>query len=209
VRKVSFPLALLLVLISGRLCAREVAITFDDLPRGGDAEGSIKADRAMTIKLLEPFQLYRIPITGFVNECNRPEELRSLLRLWITAGADLGNHTCAHTNLNKMPVAEFESQITSGEVVTAELLGHRPRYFRYPFLHTGDTPEIKRAVQNFLAVRGYKNAPVTLDNNDYLFAAYYAKMLPYHNMPEAERTRKEYIRYMASIFEFLKRDRPK
>jgi peptidoglycan/xylan/chitin deacetylase (PgdA/CDA1 family) len=196
---------LFLLLISGHLFAREVAITFDDLPRGGDSEGSTEADRAMTIKLLAPFQRDHIPVSGFVNECNRPDELRAILGLWIAAGADLGNHTCPHPDLNKTRVADFEYQITRGEVVTTELLGQRPQYFRYPFLHTGDTPEVKGAVQKFVATRGYKNAPVTLDNNDYLFAAYYAKTLTSHNIPQAEHIRKEYVSYMESIFEFFEK----
>lgn len=182
---------------------REVAITFDDLPRGGDAEGSIGADREMTIKLLMPFAHDHIPTTGFVNECRHSEELRSLLDRWIGAGADLGNHTCSHADLNKTSVAEFESEITKGEVVTSELLGHRPLYFRYPFLHAGDTPEIKKAVRDFLVARGYKNAPVTLDNSDYMFARFYAKMLATGNVSEAERIRKTYLAYMESIFEFF------
>jgi peptidoglycan/xylan/chitin deacetylase (PgdA/CDA1 family) len=195
----------LFLLISVYVFAREVAITFDDLPRGGDAEGSIKADREMTSKLLAPFQRDHIPVTGFVNECNHSEEVRSLLGLWIAAGAELGNHTCSHPDLNKTAIADFESDIISGEAITTELLGHRPRYFRYPFLHAGNKPEVKGAVQEFLTARGYRNAPVTLDNSDYMFAAYYAKMLASHNVSESERIRKTYIDYLESIFGFFER----
>lgn len=185
--------------------AREVAITFDDLPRGGDAGGSIGADREMTIKLLMPFARRHIPIIGFVNECRHSEELRSLLDRWIAAGADLGNHTCSHPDLNKTSIAEFESEISKGEIATTELLGHRPLYFRYPFLHAGDTAEVKNAVQDFLVARGYKNAPVTLDNSDYMFARHYAKTLEVGNVLEAERIRKTYLTYMESIFDFYER----
>ena len=182
-----------------------MAITFDDLPRGGDAEGSIEADREMTIKLLMPFKHDHIPVTGFVNECRHSAERpRLLLPLWVAgACADPGNHTCSHFDLNKTSVADFESQITQGEIVTTEILGHRPQYFRYPFLHTGSDAEVRRAVQDFLARHGYKNAPVTLDNSDYMFAAYYAKMLAGHNLSELERIRKTYVSYMESIFDFF------
>ncbi len=74
---------LMVVLITaGCLCAQEhqVAITIDDLPRGGDSPGSATADRAMTIKLLTPFKNDKIPLTGFVNECRHPEEVQDLLR---------------------------------------------------------------------------------------------------------------------------------
>jgi peptidoglycan/xylan/chitin deacetylase (PgdA/CDA1 family) len=157
----------------------------------------------MTVKLLAPFQADHIPLTGFVNECHHSEELRPLLTLWIRVGADLGNHACSHPDLNKISVADFESEIVQGERVTTELLGHRPVYFRYPYLHTGSSPGVKAAVQDFLAARGYKNAPVTLDNADYEFARFYARMLAAGNSGEATRIRKTYVTYMESILEFF------
>ena len=45
---------------------RQVSITIDDLPRGGDGGGrDLASIRAMTEKLLEP--LRGIPVIGFVN----------------------------------------------------------------------------------------------------------------------------------------------
>jgi hypothetical protein len=47
----------------------EVAITIDDLPRGGDgSDRSLAAVLAMTEKLLLPFRKEGIPVIGFVNE---------------------------------------------------------------------------------------------------------------------------------------------
>lgn len=54
---------------------RAVAITIDDLPRGGDSrtERNLAAVKAMTAKLMTPFREQRIPVIGFVNE-GRPVE---------------------------------------------------------------------------------------------------------------------------------------
>ena len=104
-----------LVLLTGHcLFAGEVAITIDDLPRGGDLHTTPEADRAMTVKLFAPFRRERIPLTGFVNECHHTDELQPLLSLWVAAGADLGNHTCSHLNLNTTSAAAFESDIVEG-----------------------------------------------------------------------------------------------
>lgn len=67
-----------------------MTITIDDLPRGGDANQTPEADRAMTVKLLAPFKGDHIPVIGFVNECRHTDEVRSPLTLWVAAGADLG-----------------------------------------------------------------------------------------------------------------------
>jgi hypothetical protein len=72
-------------------------------------------------------------------------------------------------------------------------------YFRHPFLHTGATPEAKRGLAVFLRQHHYLEAPVTLDDADYLFAAAYLK-------PEFhDRVRREYVPYMDSIVAFFER----
>ena len=45
---------------------REVAITIDDLPRGGDSGCEAGPLLAMTAKLMKPFRDGHIPVTGFV-----------------------------------------------------------------------------------------------------------------------------------------------
>jgi hypothetical protein len=53
-------LLLILCLATSALSAREVAITIDDLPRGGDGEISAEATKRMTATLLEPLATYKI-----------------------------------------------------------------------------------------------------------------------------------------------------
>lgn len=195
---------LLLVCILGfgaTAAGREVAITIDDLPRGGDStERDLDSVRAMTEKLLVPFRDERIPVIGFVNEGRAvdfgPEGLREVLELWLDAGADLGNHSYSHLNVNNVPLADFTADITRGEPLVEAALatrGRTLRYFRHPFLFTGSTPEIKAGLQSFLDEQGYVVAPVTLDNADYMFAALYT--IPQYR----ERVREAYVPYMESV----------
>lgn len=83
------------------------------------------------------------------------------------------------------------------------MLGHRPTYFRYPFLHTGKDLETKEAIQQFLKAHSYRNAPVTLDNSDYMFARVYANELAAGNPGKAKAVRDTYLAYMESIFAFF------
>jgi peptidoglycan/xylan/chitin deacetylase (PgdA/CDA1 family) len=183
---------------------RQVAITIDDLPRGGDGGGkSYGATRAMTVKLLKPFHDEKIPLTGFVNSGRTsvsPAEMRKILDLWLDAGADLGNHTSTHPSLNTAPVDQYEADILKGEVVLREAVearGKKLEFFRYPFLQVGATAESKKAVAEFLTVHGYRNAPVTFDDSDYMFARAYTD--PAHR----ERVKREYLPYMESIVAFF------
>ena len=154
----------------------------------------------MTEKLLKPFHDERIPVTGFVNEGRsvdlRSRRLREVLELWLDAGAELGNHSYSHLNVNNVPLEQFTADITRGEPIIRSALdarGRKLRYFRHPFLFTGSTPETKAGLQTFLDAQGYVVAPVTLDNADYMFAALYTR-------PEyRERVRQEYVPYMESV----------
>ena len=199
-----FLLVLCAVAAAGQ--SRQVAITIDDLPRGGDDGGrrDLASVERLTVKLLEP--LRGIPVIGFVNASRRGEmsdaDLRKILHLWIANGATLGNHSASHPDLNDIPLADYEANILRGEPAITEALGHRPIYFRHPYLHAGPTVEKRRGLETFLVTHGYRVAPVTLDDSDWMFAYVYA-----HSMKDdpklAQRARDAYIPYMESIFAFF------
>jgi peptidoglycan/xylan/chitin deacetylase (PgdA/CDA1 family) len=198
--------ALLLLPAGAAGAAREVAITIDDLPRGGDGGGRTYAEiRDMTERLLAPLREQKIPVTGFVHpgrtELNA-RDLRRVLELWLDAGADLANHTWTHADLNRTAVAEYEQDILKADAAlrpVVEARGRKLEFFRYPMLHAGPTAETKRAIAEFLAAHGYQNAPVTLDNSDYMFAALYTR-------PGLRaRVVKEYVPYLESVVAFFER----
>ncbi len=193
-----------LFLIGAALCAadRRVAVTIDDLPRGGDGGPRDYASiRAMTEKLLAPFKEQKIPVIGFVNESKLPApELRKILDLWLDAGADLGNHTYSHANFYTTPLESFEREVIAGEPVTRAALearGKKLEYFRHPFLNVGPNLETKQAFEKFLAGRGYTIAPVTLDSSDYIFA------LVYSYSALKARIVHDYVPYLAIIAQFF------
>jgi peptidoglycan/xylan/chitin deacetylase (PgdA/CDA1 family) len=179
----------------------EVAITIDDLPRGGDGgPGNLAGILAMTERLLQPFRVGNIPVTGFVNAGRAldlgAEGLRRILDIWLDSGADLGNHSYSHLNINKVPLREYTADIVKGEPILRAALkarGKKLEFYRHPYLFTGPTAQIKKEMQDFLNKRGYRVAPVTFDDDDYEFARLYLK--PDFN----ERVRAEYVPYMESV----------
>jgi peptidoglycan-N-acetylglucosamine deacetylase len=185
---------------------RQVAITIDDLPRGGDGgPRDATAISAMTRRLLAPFAQQKIPLTGFVNAgrmADDPAGLRAILELWLDAGADLGNHSYSHPDLNNVPLEMYTADILKGEPALRAVLeprGRKLQFYRHPYLHVGATAETKQGLRQFLDQHGYRVAPVTLDTADYLFAALYTR-------PEyRERVGAEYLPYMESVVEFFEK----
>lgn len=191
---------------------RQVAITIDDLPLGGDCSGpcEIQYVRQITAQLLTPFRDEHVPLIGFVNagKCSSlaRDHLRQLLEMWLDAGAELGNHTASHVDLNRTPLADYEADISNGEPAIRTALASRGlalRYFRHPFLHAGRDLETKHQLERYLGKHGYRIAPVTLDNSDYMFAAVYASALQRGDTELAARVKQLYVPYMESIFAFF------
>lgn len=158
----------------------------------------------MTTRLLAPFREQKIPVIGFVNAGREigtgSKALRSILDQWLDAGAELGNHSYSHLNINQVGLDEYTADIVKGEPLLREVLGARGKglvFYRHPFLFTGETPEVKRSLAEFLQAHRYRVAPITLDNGDYLYARAYT------NPAHRERVRREYVPYMESVVTFF------
>ncbi len=190
---------------------RTVAVTIDDLPVNS-VRNDVTTQTTITRKLLQAVKAHQVPAIGFVNEIKlltngqRDEKRVALLRMWIEAGLDLGNHTYSHPDLHRIPLDTFKEDVIRGEEVTSGLLkarGRALRYFRHPFLHAGNNIETKREFEKFLAERGYRIAPVTIDNSEWIFARAYDNALMRGDKQMAKRVAEAYIPYMDKKFAYF------
>ena len=182
--------------------ARAMALTFDDLPFVAAGGPYFPDATVATTELLRVLRQHRAPAIGFVNEGqldaggeNR-DRREALLRQWIAAGMTLGNHTYGHRDFNWQTVEAFKAEITRGEPTIRRLMaGRQPErlFFRHPMTHTGDTKEKKDAIDAFLAGRGYRIAPHTIENSDYIFNAVSSRALAAGDRALAGRVRDAYI----------------
>jgi peptidoglycan-N-acetylglucosamine deacetylase len=164
----------------------KVALTFDDLPLNGALPpGVTHTDIARDT--LAVFRKHRIPPAyGFINavKLERSPDGAQALALWAAAGHPLANHTYTHLDLSSNSAADFQREVLRNEPVLELLMpdsakekrgGSDWRWFRYPYLHEGDTVEKRRAVRAFLAQNGYRIAQTTLDWEDYLWNGAHAR----------------------------------
>jgi peptidoglycan/xylan/chitin deacetylase (PgdA/CDA1 family) len=186
-------------------------ISVDDLPTVSYGLGNEVFNRQLTSKLLESFAAYDVKAIGFVNEDKLYREGQldssqlSLLANWLEAGMELGNHTYDHVNFHRVPFDRYTSSIMKGETHTRPLMrkyGDSLKYFRHPYLRMGKSATHADSLSLFLKKIGYVISPVTVDNEDYLFALAYSRAYKKGDTALMTRIGKDYTDYMVKKVQY-------
>ncbi len=192
---------------------RRVAVTFDDLPY--QADGAALCDPASLMSLTTDFVAMLKPLatraTAFVNEgktCEptRASTLPQALNVWLDAGLGLGNHTFSHINIHQTTAEAWLADLDAGAPITRAALkarGERLRWVRHPYLFTGETQDKHDAIAAGLAARGYDVAPVTIDNNDWMFADVYRKAQRLDDPDLMRRIGEADVAHMTTVLDFF------
>ncbi len=206
----TFPLAIGSA-ASSPVPRRQMVITIDDLPV---ALGSLHDQQQLeniTHDLLAVFAEHKVPAVGFVNESKliTGEEVDpakvALLKQWLDAGLELGNHSFSHPDLHRVAVAEWLADVSRGERLLRPMIedhGAKLRYFRHPFLHTGQSVEIQRTVESWLAENGYTVAPVTMDNSEWVYGRAYAGVYNSGDRELMSKIAASYREYMLAVVRY-------
>ncbi|HJR52511.1 MAG TPA: polysaccharide deacetylase family protein [Gemmatimonadota bacterium] len=189
-----------------------MALTFDDLPMT-PADGACEpaAAREITGKILAALAEADARAVGFVNAsrtCGEPPTgLRDdVLKAWLDAGHELGNHTWSHPDLERIPLAEYLKDVDRGAAPIDSLLelrGGSLVWFRHPFLHAGDTPEKKAGLTAHLAENGWQVAPVTVDNQEWVYAYVYHAAIADADTALAVRVAEAYLDHIDGAFAYF------
>ncbi|MBK7104647.1 MAG: polysaccharide deacetylase family protein [Ignavibacteriae bacterium] len=184
---------------------KNICFTIDDLPVVSYGINDTTFQRNLMNGIIQSLKKNNIPAIGFVNEMKlyKNDSINkfqiSLLENWVDNNLELGNHTFSHPDFNKTNLDEFSENILKGEILTKQILGKRNKsikYFRHPFLHIGNSKEKFDSLNNFLESKNYITAPVTIDNEDYLFALAYKRVKVKNDTILAKQIGKDYIDYM-------------
>src|SRR5688572_23526290 len=126
----------------------KVALTFDDLPINGQLPAGVTKTQ-ITRDTVAVLKKHRIPPSyGFINahQLEGDPDGAQALKAWVEGGHPVGNHTYTHIDLTKNSAEDFQRNVLQNEpalqLLTAGVF--EQRWFRYPFLHEGDTLEKRR-----------------------------------------------------------------
>jgi peptidoglycan/xylan/chitin deacetylase (PgdA/CDA1 family) len=195
-----------------KVLKRKIAITIDDLPVNYMTDLGVTGWENITSNLLKSQKEHEVPAIGFVNigklydnEGNLERRRLALLENWLEAGFELGNHTFSHVDLHKVSLSEFKQDLLKNEAILRKLSAKHGRnltYFRHPLLHTGLNLETKQGLEEFLSDHGYKVAPVTMDNSEWIYARAFDIANSRGNHELKKRIAAAYLVYMDRVFAY-------
>lgn len=193
---------------------KKVCVTVDDLPVVMYGPKNVALSLQITENLLETFNEFNIPAIGYVNEGKLyPRgELDSrnlaLIEQWLSNGYELGNHTYSHINYHQSSFEDFTADVLKGELITKELTkkyGMEVQFFRHPYLRSGLSKSHSDSLTQFLTGIGYIEAPVTIDNEDYIFAKAYSNAHFAKDQELMDKIGAAYIEYMEKKILYFER----
>jgi peptidoglycan/xylan/chitin deacetylase (PgdA/CDA1 family) len=184
---------------------KQVCFSFDDLPvvNYGVLDSTYQKD--LFNKIVFSLETNKVPAIGFVNEkklFDNEDTIQfrvNLLKNWIASGLELGNHTFSHPDYNNVSFQDYTEDILKGEIISKRILNEQNKqikYFRHPFLHVGNTKNKADSLDDFLNKHNYLTAPVTIDNEDYLFAVAYKRAKEKKDTALVYQIGQDYIVYM-------------
>jgi peptidoglycan/xylan/chitin deacetylase (PgdA/CDA1 family) len=165
--------------------SRTIALTFDDLPMtvvGNDhIAGPLAETQEIMRLLIKQLHAHSAPAIGFVNEIKlnvqgERDARASLLEEWLNANLLLGNHGYNHLKFSVVGLPAYEEQFLRGDSITKQLLAEHhltQRYFRPPYMDTGNSADERSKFEALLATHHYRLAPITVENYDWMFNAPY------------------------------------
>ena len=178
-----------------------IALTYDDLPALTLSDEQSYVDD-ITKRLLAGLKRHRLPATGFVieGELEQLDRARQIaaLQAWLDAGMDLGNHSYSHESPNDIGADAYVADIARGEPATKALLagyGKAMRWYRFPYLETGETAAAKKTIADWLAAHHYRIAPVTMNADDWEFAEPYDDAILHGDEARKLAIRRQFLAY--------------
>ncbi len=172
-----------------------VALTIDDLPFAGEVGAGDTPKKAIR-RITDTLAAQSIPATAFVT-CKGVKDAAEVL-LWQTAGVVLANHSTQHRSVDDLGRQAFIEDAAACKV-RLEALTRRPiTFFRYPYLQTGKTPELRDATRKDLERLGHRIAPVSIDVSDWALNDFYVVAVRRGDKATAATVASAYVEHVAS-----------
>ena len=192
----SFLLFFFTILCHGIL-SQQIAITLDDAPFGYSAGMSDDQRVEAFDRILTTLKKYDVKATFMITSGNITPGNKVILDRARAAGHQLGNHSHRHFNFNNVSAKRYIADIDSCKLLASKWFNSE--YFRYPMLRRGDTQTKRDSVYAYLKANGYVIAPVSMDNDEWIYNRDYSRALAEKDQKTMDQVAVQYLAHMKEI----------
>ncbi len=179
-----------------KITDKTICITFDNLP--AERNYSHEERKQINEEILAALKKHNVTAAGFVIGDNVEGDWKILVD-WLETKQTLGFMTSSGQDVDNVPVEIFLADITKGKEVMEDIVqsyGQKGRYFRFPFLHYGETPEVKNKVEKFLKDYKISIAHATVVTEDFVYNLSLEKIINSNDSLKFLELRDEYIAHI-------------
>ncbi len=185
--------------------SRQIALSFDDAPRGAGPffSGAERADQLIqSLRSVSVSGALFFVVTGRLED--NPIEGAERLKRYVAAGHHLASHSHTHPYLHRTAPDEFLRDMDQSLAQLTSFDGVLP-LFRFPYLDEGRELQRRDAVREGLRGRNLANGYVTVDNYDWYMAALAREALVAGHDLDRERLGRLYVEVLTESVEFYDR----
>ncbi len=199
IKHLIFPVVALVTLAHGA-SAQQIALTIDDSPGRNSAMYSGMERSQVIIQQLADTNVDQVAFFVIGEWADSRQGLKRT-RMYAEAGHLIANHSYHHWNLDKVDAALYAEDILDAEAVIGDLPNFM-KWYRFPLLHEGDTPEKRDHLREFLASHDYRNGYATVDNWDFYINRLLQIGLKAGRSLNKDNLRKVYLEHMWNAIAF-------
>ncbi|MEL6302808.1 MAG: polysaccharide deacetylase family protein [Pseudomonadota bacterium] len=180
---------------------RQIAITFDDAPR---PSGALMSEEQRTTMLIDALASSDTKAMFFATTSNlerQGAEGSNRLEQYLEAGHSIANHSHSHASANRTEAEVFLADIQTAEATLAAYSGYE-RFYRFPYLHEGNTSAKRDAIRAGLNDMGMRAGYVTIDNYDWYLQALFSEAVKGNRPVELDAWRELYVEVLLGAIEF-------
>jgi len=187
-----------LLLTSYAPLAKQLAITFDDAPRP-DTPYFNSSER--NTHLLNALNKHEVTAMFFITTKHMESGREKRLLEYSQSNQLLANHSHSHHSAYKMSSTDFIADVAEAHKILQTYKDYHP-YFRFPYLHHGDTPQKVADIRAGLTKLGLKAGYITIEDSDWYLDSLFQQAVQ-ANMPlQLDSWRDVYINHILASANF-------
>jgi peptidoglycan-N-acetylglucosamine deacetylase len=195
-------LCLVVALTSFGSVAKEIALSFDDAPRG---DTQIFTGVLRTKELLKSLKSAEVDqVVFFCNSIRLGLAGTKRIRSYAEEGHLIANHTHSHPNASETEPGLFWMDTLRADAELKGFTNFRP-WLRFPYLREGKTMEHRDSIRSSMKAAGYSNGYATIDNADWYIDDLVQRKKSEGMRIDLEKLKKAYVEVLLDSVEFYDR----